>query len=111
MLLEPSITDRFDVFLWNDPPGTAGARIEGQKVWPRLVEPEADMSGIGCFDRRNLLLDQRLIGAAIALEGELDVLGGDRLAIVKFGTITQHKIPAEAILRHRPRLGERGRIG
>jgi len=57
-----------------------------------------------------VLLDQPLIGAAIALERKLDVLGGDRLAIVEFDVITQHEVPGQAILRHRPRLGETWRI-
>src|SRR5262245_45174917 len=110
MFLEAGVTDLFDIFLRDDPPSTAGARIEGQKVGPRLVELEADASSIGCFDRRHLLLDQSLIGAAVALEGELDVLGGDRLAIVEFDAITEHEVPAQSVLRRRPRLRETWRV-
>jgi hypothetical protein len=48
MLLEAGIADLFDIFLRNDPPGAAGARIEGQKVGPRLVELEADVPRFSC---------------------------------------------------------------
>src|SRR5215475_859058 len=99
MLREPGVADLFDVFLRNDPPSATGARIKGQKVGPRLLKLETDMSGIGCFDQRHLILDQPLIGATVALERELDVLGGDRLAIMEFDAITQHEVPAQSILR------------
>ena len=40
--------------------------------------------------------------AAVALEGELDVLGGDRLAIMEGRALAQHELVAEAVLRGRP---------
>ena len=110
MLLEAGVADLFDIFLRNDPPGAAGARIEGQKIGPRLFELEADMLWVGGFDSRDPVLDQVMGGAAIALERELDVLGGDRLAIVEFDAITQHEVAGQSVLRHRPRLGETWRL-
>src|SRR5207248_10914530 len=99
MFLEAGVADLFDVFLRNDPPGAAGARIEGQKVGPRLVELEADMPGIGCLDRRHLLLDEPLICGAIELERVLYVLGGERPVILTVYADIVHGIRNSSIIR------------
>ena len=68
------------------------------------------MLRIGRLDRRHVVLHQLVRGAAIALEREFHVLGGDRLAIVEFDALAQHEFVAEPVLRGRPRLGEARRL-
>ena len=65
--------------------------MPGNVQVPCLAQSWCRASGVS--NRRHMLLDQPLIGAAIALERELDVLGGDRIAIVEFDAITQHLVP------------------
>jgi hypothetical protein len=60
-------------------------------------------------DARDLVLEQLRRRAAIALEGELHVLGGERIAVVKDDALAQDELVAEPVLRHGPRLGERRR--
>jgi hypothetical protein len=64
------------------------------------------MLGIGGLDREHPLLHQIVRGTLIALEGELHVVGRDRVAIVKPGTLADDKLVAEAVLGRRPRFGE-----
>ena len=69
------------------------------------------MARIGRLDLGDPLLHQLVRGAAIALEGELDVLGGDRVAVVELGALAQHEIVGQAVLGRRPasaRLGASG---
>jgi hypothetical protein len=100
------VANLLHVFFGHNPARAACARIEGQKIGPWLGELEADMTGIGCFDRRHPLLHQRMIGAMIALEREADVLGGHRLAIVELDAVAQDEIPGKAVLGHRPGFGQ-----
>ena len=49
--------------------------------------------------------------AAIALEGELHVVGGDGLAVVEPRALAQHELVDEAVLGQAPRLGQARRHG
>src|SRR6266705_2324337 len=60
-------------------------------VRPRLLETETDVPGIG-LDRRHSLLDRPGEDAAVALEGELDVLGGHGIAGVEPRPFPQDEI-------------------
>ena len=50
------------------------------------------MPRIGRFDRRDALLQQLVRDAAIALERELDVVRGHRIAVVERGALAQHEL-------------------
>ena len=105
-LLEAVVTDPLHVLLGHDPAGAGGRRVEGQEVGPRLLQPEAHPAGIDDLDGGHPLLE-RLVGrAAIALEGELHVLAGHRLAVVEAHALAQHELVGEVVLRHRPRFGQ-----
>ena len=54
-----------------------------RRFGPRLVQAEDDAPRIGRLHRRHLVLDEARGVAAIALEGELHVLGRHRLAVVE----------------------------
>ena len=82
-LLEAVVADLLDIFLRHDPAGAGGAAVERQKIGPRVLQREAHMPRIGGFDRGDPLLEHVVRGAAIALERELHVLGGDRIAVVE----------------------------
>src|SRR5579885_2178031 len=84
--------DFFDIAFRHHPAGAGGAAVKGQKIRPGMFQDKADMAGIGGFDRRDPVLHQRRRRAAIALVGELDVLRGDRLAVVEAGALAQHEI-------------------
>jgi hypothetical protein len=51
-------------------------------------------------------LERRCGGALVALEREFDVVGGDRIAVVKSHTLAEDEVDRQPVLRCRPRLGE-----
>src|SRR5437762_10832352 len=53
---------------------------------------------------RNPVLDQVVGGAAIALEREFDVLGRQRIAIMKFWVFAQRGLEGQAVFGTRPQL-------
>ena len=101
VLLETVVADLLDIFLRHDPARTAGARIKGQKVRPRFLQLEADMPFVRDLHRRDPLFQQSVGGALVALERELDVLGGHRIAVMELGPRPDHEIIGEAVLRRR----------
>ena len=105
-LFEPVVADLLDVLLGHDPAGSSGRRVKGQKIGPRRFEVEADVPRIGGFDIRHPVLHQRVRGAAVTLEREFDVLGSDRVAVVKFYPLAQHEIIGAPVLGRRERLGQ-----
>ena len=105
-LLETVLADLLDIGLRHDPAGPGGAAVEGQKVGPGLFELEADMVRVDRFHPGDPLLHHVVCGAAIAFEGKLDVLGGDRLAVMEFGALSQRKVPGQAVFAGRPLFGE-----
>ncbi len=110
-LLEALVADLLHVLLGHDPAGPGGPGVEGHEIRPRLLEPEADVTGIGRLHRHDPLLERLARGAAVALEGELHVLGGDGVAVVKAHPLAQDELVGEPVLRHRPGLGEGGASG
>ena len=99
-LLEPVLADLLDVFLRHDPARAGGGAVERQEIRPRLLQHEADAALIRRLDRRHPLLHQRRRGAAIALEGELHVLRGHRLAVVELRAGAHGEFVAEPVRRH-----------
>jgi hypothetical protein len=61
---------------------------------------------VGDLHRRDPLFQQGIGRAAIALEGELHVLGRDGIAVVELGARPDHEIIAEAVFRRLERLGQ-----
>ena len=110
-LLEPVVADLLDVLLRHDPGGPGGPEIEGHEVGPRPLEADADAPGVGSLHRRDALLERLGGRATVALEGELDVLGGDRLAVVELHSLAEDELVDETVRGHRPRLGQARRDG
>ena len=110
-LAEAVLAHRLDVLLRHDPgrPRGAGA-VEGHEVAPRLVQDEPHVTGVHHLHLLDALAEQRSAGALVALEGELHVLARDGIAVVEARALAQHEIPRAAIFRHRPGLGQRGRV-
>ena len=77
-----------------------------QKIGPRLGQAKPDMSRILDLDRGDPRSHQFVRGAAIAIEAELDVLGGDGVAVVEFGPVAQHEFVGEPVFADRPRFGK-----
>ena len=111
-LLEPVLADLLHVGFRHDPGGAGRRRRkERHEVGPGLAQLDADPQRVDDLDARNLLLEELGRGAAIALEGELDVLGGHRLAVVEDDVAAQGELVGEPVRRHRPGLGQRWRRG
>src|SRR5262249_34406531 len=83
---------------------------EGDEIRPGLLEPDTDMSGIRRLDRQDPILEGLLRHPPVALERELDVVGGDRLAVVESGPLAEPELVDQAVGRDSPRLGETGRL-
>jgi hypothetical protein len=105
-LPERLLADLLDVVLRNDPPSAGIGRVKRQEVGPRRAQAEHDASGVGHLDRGDPVLHQLVRRAAVALERELHILGGQRVAIVKFDPFAQHELVALAVLRGDDRLGQ-----
>ncbi len=108
-LLESVLADLLDVFARHDPAGAGGDGIEGDEVRPGILQLEHDALRIGRFHRRHALLQQRVRRATIALERELHVIGGDRIAVVELRTLAQDELVAQPVLAGRPGLRQRRR--
>ena len=109
-LLVALVADLFDVLLGHDPAGAGRVRVEGEKVGPGLLQAETHPAGIGRLDRGDAFLERLGGGAPVALEGELDVLGRDGLAVVELHPFSKNEVVREAVLRCRPRLGGARRL-
>ena len=109
-LLEAIVADLGHVLARHDPGGTADAGIEGEKVGPRLLQPEPHVLRIRRLDRGDTLLEQALAGTPIALERELHIVRRDGLAVVECGALAQDELIGEAVLRRGKRLGEARRL-
>src|SRR6059036_3087754 len=83
-LLEAVVADFLDVLLGHDPagPGRWGP-VEAHAVGPRLLETDAHALGVDHLDGGDALPEGGGGRAAVALEGELDVLGGHGVAGVE----------------------------
>ena len=109
-LLEALVAHLLDVLPRHDPGGAGRrGRVEGQEVGPRLLQGEADAVGVERLDLGDLALEEGRARPAVALEGELHVLGRHHVAVVETDVLAQHELVDEAVLRLGPRLGERRR--
>ena len=106
-LLEALLADLLEVLLRDDP-GRSRCRgaVEGHEVRPRLLQHDAHASRVRGLDLLDAILEQLGRRALVALERELHVVGGDRLAVVEVGVLPQHEVVHEPVARHRPGLGE-----
>src|SRR5262249_21334163 len=91
-LLEAIVADFFHVFARDDPTSRRGARIESEKVRPRLFEREADMAGARHFDGGDTVLEQVACSTTVTLERILHIIGRNGLAVVEACTLAQHEI-------------------
>src|SRR5206468_12241007 len=86
--LEAVVAHALDVFPRHDEPGRAAERsVEHHEIRPRLLQTKAHTSGIGRLDRGDVLLEALRVDPAIPLERELDVLRGDRVAVVELDAL------------------------
>src|SRR2546427_6008786 len=110
MLLESVVPDLLDVLLRHDPPGAGRwCPVERHEVGPRLLEPEPDALGIDDLHGGDPSLERAGRRPAIALEAELHVLGGHRLALVGLYAPAKDELLDQARGRRVPRLREAGR--
>src|SRR5260370_40258155 len=83
MFLEPVVADLLDVRLRHHPAGPGGGgAIEGHKVRPRLLEPEAYAPRIDHLDLADALFEELCAGALVPLERELHIPRGHRIVVV-----------------------------
>ena len=75
------------------------------------MQAEAHILTVDDLHRGHAILEQLGRGALVTLEGELDVLGRHRLAVVERGALAEHELVHQAVLRGRPRLGQALALG
>ena len=106
-LLEAVLAHPLHVALGNDPGGPGrGRRVEGHEVRPGLLEADAHVAGVHDFHRGHPRLEGGRGPAPVALEGELHVLRGDRVAVVEAHADAEHEVVDEPVGRDAPRLGQ-----
>ena len=87
MLLEAIRTDLLEIIFRDDPGGGAGERgIDSHEIRPRFMQHKADLVRIDDHDLLYLLVQLHPLGT---LEAEHDVLGRERVAIVKLHALAQ----------------------
>src|SRR4030095_6807990 len=101
-LLEALVTHLLDVLLRHDAAGAGGADIEGPEIGPCPLEAEAGAPRRRRLDSRDAVLQGLGRGAAIALERELHVLGGDGLAVVGPGALAKDELHTRPVRGHGP---------
>src|SRR5206468_9462048 len=89
--------------------GSAGSRraIERHEVGPGLLETKAHPILIHDLHRPHLGLEQARTRAAVAIEGELHVLRGERITVLEADALAQGELVDEPVAAHLPRLRER----
>src|SRR5437870_13841629 len=96
------VADLLDIFLRHDPAGACRARIEGQEVRPRLLEPEADPSRVGSLDAGDPVSEHLVRVAAVSLERKLDVLDADKVAVVELDAFAEDELVHQPVRRCAP---------
>jgi hypothetical protein len=112
LLLEGVRTDLLVVLLRHHPAGPGDIRRpeEDREVEEGLFEDEADRSVVDDLDALRLLLENVGFGSPVVLITELDVLRGDRLAVLKLDPLPQRERRALRVRGYREVLGQRGMV-
>ena len=107
MLAEAVVADLGHVFLRDDEArGRRGGAVEGHEVRPRLGETEAHGQWVDDLDGANVSLQLLRASALVALEAELHVLGGQRVAVVELEVAAQLELVHESVGALGPGLGQ-----
>ena len=110
-LLEAVVADLLDIGFGHDPGGTGGrGAVERHEVRPRLLQVQAHAARVHDLDLAHALLEDLRPGALVALERELHVGGGDRLAVMELRILANDELVGEPVLRLRERLREARRV-
>ena len=112
LLLEAVRAHLLVVFLGHHPAGGGhvGGPEEDGEVEEGLLEDEADRTVVDDLDALGLLLEDVGLGAAVVLVTELDVLRGDRIAVMELGPLAQCERGALRVRGDREPLGQGGMI-
>lgn len=98
-VLEAFFAHAFHVGLGQHPGHTAGRRAEqGQEVGPGLAQLIADGQRIDHHRLGHELADQFLVRARVAVERELGILGGQRIAVLELEPLAQLEGIAQPVL-------------
>jgi len=91
--LKPSAPHLLVVFLGHHPAGAGdvGGSEQDGEVEERLLEDEPDRAVVHDLDALGFLLEDVGLGAPVILVAELDVLRGDRLAVVELDPFPQRE--------------------
>ena len=105
--LKPSSPTSVRYFFGRTRPAPLAVRAEeGHEIGPRLVQVEAHDARIDDLDLLDVFVQDLRGGAVVALEAELDVLGGQRVAVVEFQVRAQLEFIDQAVLALAPGFGE-----
>ena len=108
--LEAVGTDLLEIFLRHDPARAADeAAVVAHEIGPRLVQREAHARRRDDGDFFHLVVQQLALGAR---EGELHVVGRERIAVVELEVLAQLELVVAPVGAERPRLGQarRGQV-
>jgi hypothetical protein len=107
MLLEPVVAHALHVLLGHHPARPRHERaVEVHEVEPGVVQVESDPVRIHDDDLADLVVeDLRSLGA---VEAELHVLGGERIAVVETQSLPQLELVDAPVGAHGPGLGQTG---
>src|SRR5262249_17502400 len=101
--LEAVLADLLDILLGDDPTRARGRRtVERHEIRPRVLQAEAHAHRIHYVDRDDAVLEKRRGRTPIPVEAELDVLGRDRVTVVKADAVSEYELVDEAIGRAGP---------
>ena len=108
LLLEAVRAHLLVVLLGHHPAGAGdvGGPEEDGEVEEGLLEDEADRAVVHDLDALGLLLEDVGLGAAVVLVAELDVLRGDRVAVVELDPLAQRERGALRVRGDRELLGQ-----
>ena len=88
------------------PAPLAGVPIECHEIGPRLVQVKPHGARIDDFDLLDMLVQLARRRALVAVEAELDVLRGHRVAVVEFHVRPQLEFVGQPVLALAPGFGE-----
>ena len=104
MVLEPVGADLLHIVFRHDPAGGAAkCAVERHEIGPRLVQDKAHRVGIDRDDLLHLLLQ---LCSLRSLEAEHDILGRERVAVMKLEPLAQLELVGQLIGAFAPGFGE-----